>query len=252
MAKRSPLTLRSGASARGGQGFKILGAVSLALLLTACGTPKSRPAGSPHAVAPAISEAGSYHVDRAQSELRILVYRAGPMERLGHNHVIVNRAVDGAVAYAGDLSAASFSLSIPSAAFRVDDADMRAEEGADFAEDVSDDAKAGTLRNMLSAAVLDAAQFPDIAIRSISMSGTNGSPEATLNVRVAGHESRLVVPFTVDISPGRLVARGTLTLRQSALGLTPLSIFLGALRVQDEMRLKFKFVAVYEPGAGVH
>jgi hypothetical protein len=232
---------------RRGREFEILGAVSLALLLAACGAPKSRPVGSPHPVAPAISQAGSYYVDRAQSELRILVYRAGPMGRLGHNHVIVNRAVDGGVVYAGDLSAASFSLSIPSAAFRVDDADMRGEEGADFAEDVSDDAKAGTLHNMLSAAVLDAVQFPDIAIRSVAMTGTNGSLEATLKVSVAGHESMLVVPFTVDISPGRLTARGALSLRQSALGLTPLSIFLGALRVQDEMRVKFRFVVVQEP-----
>jgi polyisoprenoid-binding protein YceI len=237
---------------RGGRGFKILGGVSLALLLAACGAPKSRPAPSPRPVAPAISQAGSYHVDPAQSELRILVYRAGAMERLGHNHVVVNRAVDGGVAYAGDLSAASFALSIPSAAFRVDDADMRAEEGADFAEDVSDDGKAGTLRNMLSATVLDAAQFPDTTIRSVSITSTGGSLEATLKVSVAGHESTLVVPFTVDISPGRLTARGTLTLRQSALGLTPISIFLGAIRVQDEMRVKFRFVAVQKPGAGAN
>jgi polyisoprenoid-binding protein YceI len=243
MAKHSPLGSHPGASGLGGRGFKILGA-SLVLLLTACNAPKSRPAGSPHPVAPAISQEGSYHVDRAQSELRILVYRAGPMERLGHNHVVVNRSVDGRVAYAGDLSAASFSLSIPSTAFQVDDADLRAEEGADFAEDVSDDARAGTRRNMLSAAVLDAVQFADIAIRSVAVTDTNGSLEATLKVRVAGHESTLVVPFTVDISPGRLTACGALTLRQSALGLTPLSIFLGALRVQDEMRVKFRFVAV--------
>jgi polyisoprenoid-binding protein YceI len=243
MAQHSPLDSCPGARRRGDRGFKILGA-SLALLLTACGAPKSRPAGSPHPVAPAVSQAASYHLDRARSELRILVYRAGPMERLGHNHVIVNRAVDGGVAYTGDLAGASFSLTVPSAAFRVDDAGMRAEEGADFSEDVSDDAKAGTLHNMLSPAVLDAAQFPDIAIRSVAIINTNGSLEATLEVSVAGHESTVVAPFTVDISPGKLTARGALTLRQSALGLTPLSIFLGALRVQDEMRVKFRFVAV--------
>jgi polyisoprenoid-binding protein YceI len=116
---------------------------------------------------------------------------------------------------------------------------LRAEEGTDFAEDVADDAKAGTLHNMLSAAVLDAVQFPDTTIRSVAVTSKNGSLAATLKVSIAGHESMLVVPFTVDISPGRLTARGALTLRQSALGLTPLSIFLGALRVQDEMRIRF-------------
>jgi hypothetical protein len=53
---------------------------------------------------------------------------------------------------------------------------------------------------------------------------------------VAGHESPRVAPLTVDISPGHLSARGALTPGQSTLGLTPLDIFLGALRVQDEMR----------------
>jgi hypothetical protein len=41
---------------------------------------------------------------------------------------------------------------------------LRGEGGANFAVDVSDDAKAGTLRNMLSAAGLNAVQFPDTAI----------------------------------------------------------------------------------------
>ncbi len=60
---------------------------------------------------------------------------------------------------------------------------------------------------------------------------------------MAGHESTLAVPFTVDIAPGRLSAGGTFTVRQSALGLAPFSVLLGALRVQDEMRVKFEFVA---------
>jgi polyisoprenoid-binding protein YceI len=100
---------------------------------------------------------------------------------------------------------------------------------------------------MLSAAVLDAVQFPDMTIRSVAITNTSGSSAATVKVSVAGHESTLVVPFTVEISPGRLTARGALTLRQSALGLTPISIFLGALRVQDEMRVKLRLVAVQGP-----
>ncbi len=48
-----------------------------------------------------------------------------------------------------------------------------------------------------------------------------------------------MAPFTVDIAPGRLRASGTFTVRQSALGLAPFSVLLGALRVQDDMRVKF-------------
>ena len=63
-------------------------------------------------------------------------------------------------------------------------------------------------------------------------------------IQVAGHRSIRLVPFTLEVTPHRLVARGELNVSQSSLGLTPFSIFLGALKVQDEMRVKFKFVEV--------
>jgi polyisoprenoid-binding protein YceI len=226
--------------------IKSCGAFILALLLAACGAPSSRQS-TPHgstSPAPPATPGVSYRIDAAQSELRILVYRAGPLASLGHNHVIVNRALGGWVKYAGAATAASFSLNIPAAGFVVDDARVRREEGADFAEDIADDAKSGTLSNMLSAAVLDAAQFPVVTVRSVAVRGTDDALEATLAVNVAGHESTLVVPFSVDGSTRRLTASGALTMRQSALGLTPFSVLMGALRVQDEMRVKFKFVAV--------
>ena len=227
--------------------IKSYGAVILALLLVACGAPSSRPSmprGSTSPANPPGTSGVSYRIDAAQSELRILVYRAGPLASLGHNHVIVNRALGGWVRYAGVATAASFSLNVPAAGFVVDDARLRREEGADFAEDIPDDAKSGTLSNMLSAAVLDAAQFPAVTVRSVAVRATDAALEATLAVNVAGHESTLVVPFSVDGSARRLTASGALIMRQSALGLTPFSVLLGALRVQDEMRVKFKFVAV--------
>jgi len=226
--------------------FRSYCAVVLALLLlAACGAPQSRRA-EPQRPAGAIQPpppGALYRIDPAQSELRILVYRAGPMAQLGHNHVIVNRSLGGWVRYAGTASAASFFLSVPAAGFAVDDPALRREEGADFAEDASDDAKSGTLRNMLSPAVLDAAQFPAITLRSLAVTAAHGALEASVSVEVAGHQSTLAVPFTADIAPGRLSAGGTFTVRQSALGLAPFSVMLGALRVQDEMRVKFKFVA---------
>jgi len=226
--------------------FKGFGAATLALLLVACGAPKSRQAPAHGTVSPATpqSTAGRvYRIDPAQSELRVLVYRAGPMAALGHNHVIVNRALGGWVTYAGEASAASFTLVAPAAGFAVDEAAARREEGADFAQDIPDDAKSGTLRNMLSPALLDAANFPEITVRSEQITGGGAALAATVTVNVAGRESRLTVPFTVDISADRLRAAGEFELRQTAVGLTPLSVLLGALRVEDQMRVKFKFVA---------
>lgn len=197
-----------------------------------------------------------YHVDETQSELRILVYRGGPLARLGHNHVMVNRKLRGAVNLATAAGASTFWLNVSPAAFTVDESSARAEEGADFAGDVPDDAKLGTLQNMLSAAVLDAAEFPVITVKSVALAnpqgatgatdaaGATGSMVASLAISVAGHESTVDVPFALQMDSGRLSATGVLELRQSALGLTPYSLMLGALQVQDQLTVKFKIVAV--------
>jgi hypothetical protein len=204
-----------------------------------------------------------YRVDEAQSELRVLVYRAGPLARLGHNHVVVNRNLRGAVNLAGVAGAPAFWLSVPSAEFTVDEPLARAEEGADFAAAVPDDARSGTLQNMLSAAVLDAAEFPAITVKSVAVASPQGAEDpgaagatgatgataatrtmvASVTIGVAGHESTIDVPFALQMESGRVSATGTLELRQSALGLTPYSLMLGALQVQDSMTVKFKIVA---------
>ncbi len=222
-------------------------AAMLALLLASCGAPKSRPSpptGGAASAQPPSTPAGVYRIDPVHSELRVLVYRSGPMAALGHDHVIVNRALGGWVQFGGAATGASFSLTVPAAGFVVDDAAARREEGPQFAEEIPEDAKAGTLRNMLGPAVLDAGRFPAISIRSVAVTEARGTLEAQLAVNVAGHDSTLLVPFSLERSSGRLTASGALTLRQSDLGLTPFSVFLGALRVQDEMHVSFNLVAV--------
>ena len=221
-------------------------AAFFAVLAAGCGAPASRQA-TPHeginAASPRANAGPIYRIDASQSELRILVYRAGPMAMLGHNHVIVNRSLGGWVRYAGTVPEASFALTVPDAGFVVDDDGARREEGADFTEETPEEAKSGTMRNMQSPAVLDTAEFPEITLTSVTVTGAPGELMATVTVSVAGHESTLEVPFTLDISPGRLTASGALWVRQSALGLTPLSVMMGALRVRDDMHIKFRFVA---------
>jgi hypothetical protein len=238
--------------------LKTCAMICAAALLAACGTPKARQTHEGGVVAPIPTQpsagVAAYHIDSAQSELRVLVYTAGPMARLGHNHVIVNRAVSGWVDTAGAAAAESFTLQVPVADFVVDDAQTREAEGPDFSREVTEDARAGTRHNMLSAALLDADRFPTITLSSITVTpaagiqgpGTQAPIKlvATLAVQVAGHACKLMVPFTLEISVGRISASGTAVLRQSDMGLTPISVMLGALQVQDELTVKFKLVAL--------
>lgn len=188
----------------------------------------------------------SYTIDAGRSELRILVYRAGPLARFGHNHVMVNRAVRGAVSVT-ERGAARLTLEVPVAAFAVDELAARQEEGADFGGEIPEDAKAGTLHNMLSAAVLDAVEFPLISVKATATDGAQASGTrhlvATVAFSIAGQESSLDVPFVLENDSSSLSATGSLELRQSALGLTPYSLMLGALQVQDAITIKFRLVA---------
>jgi YceI-like protein len=219
------------------------------LMLAACAAPRPRQEEPP---APAPPEAnlqslpapGQYPIDSQGSELRLLVYRAGPLANLGHNHVMVDRAVTGRVQIGADLSASSFSLRLRGDDFEIDDAQARREEGGDFPGDVPEDAKAGTRRNMLGSAVLNAGEYPDITVQSLSLTGTLAALNADLEISAAGRTSRISVPFTLQGDAHHLVAAGSMELRQTALGLTPYSLLHGALQVQDAMQLKFKFTVM--------
>jgi hypothetical protein len=232
--------------------LKSVGIAVLAIGLAACGAPRPHPSApanpsvppQPNAPSAGLSlpAPGNYQIDTSSSELRLLVYRAGPLSSLGHNHVMVSRAVSGSVQLAGSLPASTFSLSVPAMSFMVDDAQSRREEGSDFPGEIPDDAKSGTLNNMLSPAVLDAAKFPVITVKGAALSGAPGALTATLTFEVAGHVSTVAAPFALQGDSHRLTGSGSLELRQTALGLKPFSVGLGALQVQDAMRVKFKIV----------
>jgi hypothetical protein len=229
--------------------FKRIGIALVVLGLGACGAPRQRPPAPPTPNQPAPSllalpAPGTYQIDSSMSELRVLVYRAGALAPLGHNHVLVNRAVSGSVQIAAILSASSFSISMPVKSFIVDESQARSEEGSDFPDRVPEDAKAGTFSNLQSAMVLNAVQFPVITVKSMAITSTQGALSAAMTINVAGHESMVHAPFTLLSDAHRMTAAGSLELKQTDIGLVPYSLMLGALQVQDAMRLKFKFVVL--------
>jgi hypothetical protein len=223
--------------------------VVMVLALAACAAPHPRrltaAGASPSGTSlQALPPPGDYKIDSGASELRLLVFRGGPLARLGHNHVLVNRAVTGHAQIGDAIASTSFSLSVPAGAFSVDDAQARRDEGDDFPGEIPEDAKEGTRHNMLSAAVLNAAQFPDISVTSSALSGTLDSVTAEVEISAAGHSSRILVPVTLQGDAQHFVATGSMELRQTALGLAPYSLMGGALQVLDTMQLRFKIMVV--------
>ncbi len=190
-------------------------------------------------------EGRPYDVLGSESLLTVVVYRAGPLARSGHNHVITSHDLAGTFYVPAELSRASFELHVPVAGFSVDEPQSRAAEGADFPPEVPPAAIAGTRRNMLGEAVLAAERFPEIILTAsrINLSAEPQHAWTELEARVRGqsHSVRLAVSFELDAE--RLSITGSLPLKQTELGVTPLSALMGALQVQDEMRVRFHIVA---------
>ena len=227
--------------------FNRIAAAVLVLSLAACAARHPRPVAPEVPVLPslqALPAPGEYPIDSGASELRLLVYRAGPLANLGHNHVMVNRAMTGVAQIGTGAASSSFSLSMRADGFAIDEAQSRQEEGDDFPGDIPEDAKAGTRRNMLSSAVLNAAEFPDITVKSTSLTGTLNEMNADLEISAAGHTSRISVPLSLQGDAHHFIAAGSMELRQTALGLSPYSLLHGALQVQDAMQLKFKITVL--------
>ena len=227
--------------------FKRIAIAALGLSLSACAAPRLHPSVPRPPIHPSLGlqslpPPGTYKIDSGNSELRILVYRAGSLANLGHNHVMVNRAVTGFVQVGSDIAASSFSLSMTVEGFAVDGSYARREEGSDFPGYIPEDARSGTRRNMLSAALLNAAEFPVITVTGVTLTGTLNALSADLTISVAGHEAKISAPCTLQGDAHQLTATGSMELRQTAIGLTPYSLLHGALQVQDAMQLKFSMV----------
>lgn len=232
--------------------FQLLSAsVAGFLLLPLAGCPTHPQSPEPAAsskiapVAPPQRHEGRpFDVASRESLLTILAFRGGTLAKFGHDHVIASHDVGGTFYVPDDVSHSTFELHIPVAQLAIDEPDLRAQEGPDFPKDVPDSAKEGTRRNMLSEALLDGEQYADIALVSQHVEITSGSQvRADVQITVRGQTHTVSVPVTYSLANGELTASGELPLKQTDLGLTPFTAMLGALAVQDEMRVKFRFIA---------
>jgi polyisoprenoid-binding protein YceI len=229
--------------------LKNAAAAVLILCLAACAAQRPRPAApqsvpQPAAGAQVLPAPGAYQIDSGESELKVLVYRAGPLANLGHNHVMVNHHVTGQAQIGTNISSSSFSLKVPVEDFAVDEPLARREEGGDFPGEIPEDARSGTRRNMLGPALLNAAEYPAISVTCTAIDETEGALTAYLTVSVAGQEAKVTAPFTLTSDAHHLTAVGSVELRQTAIGLKPYSLMHGALQVQDAVRVKFKFAVL--------
>ncbi len=195
-------------------------------------------------LAPLVTTGATHYVILSDlSDVRFLVYRRGPLAAFGHNHVIRAGSVRGDIYLNHNFELSGFALTLPVAGFRVDEPADRAVEGAAFATQPPAAAIAGTAKHMLGPAVLDAARYPDIRVRSVGLVGPEWGPEVTIRIELRGTHRELTVPIALNKCGERLTATGTFQFRQTDFGIKPFSILGGGLRVADTVTVRFHIIA---------
>lgn len=189
------------------------------------------------------STAETFRIDGDASQVTILVYRAGPLSRLGHNHVITSRDLEGRVWLNDREGRSAIELSLPLQRLLIDDPAAREAAGPDFPGEIPPDDIAGTRKNMLGESLLDAAHYPMLRVRAQTAGDIESGPVLRAAVTVRGRVHTVDFPISVERDGDRLVAVGETTVDHTELGLEPFSVMMGALSVDEEIRLAYRIVA---------
>lgn len=185
-----------------------------------------------------------YAVDAAASEVRIFVFRGGSAPTRGKNHVLTTPDLQGFVALRSALPTdASFMLGFRAEALALDDPALRKKIGGSFAKPLSDDQIAGTRDNMLGESVLDVERYPEIVLRSVETGGDWPLLVARVEVALHGRTQAYDSLLEVRRDEGRLSAEGSLVIRQTDFGITPMSVLGGLLGLQDAIGVRYRVVA---------
>jgi hypothetical protein len=189
----------------------------------------------------AVGEA--YSVDPSRSEVFWRISKAGVMARFGHNHVISARQFSGTVLVPADRTQSRFELEIPVAALVVDEPELRARFGEEFASVPSEADIQGTRNNMLGDGVLKAAMFPVVRVRGGELMGDGAAQTAAIQIEILGNTFDFRVPCAVTFEEGSLEARGEFGLDHAELGMMPFSALGGALQVGERLEFTYRIRA---------
>lgn len=180
-----------------------------------------------------------FRIDGAASLVTVYVYRDGPLARLGHDHVVASRDVQGFAAAPTDPMRARADLRMPVATLIVDAADLRAAAG--FESEPAADDIAGTRENMQTS--LDADAFLAIEL-SATLAAPLPEPRLSIELRLHGVTRAFDVPVALSTDADRLEVSGSFEIRQSEFGIEPFSVFGGALKVADRLNVAFRLRAL--------
>jgi polyisoprenoid-binding protein YceI len=185
-----------------------------------------------------------YAIDTGASDLHWLVYKAGTLSRLGHNHTIAVTDLHGSVwKNDANLAASRFEMEFSVAKLVIDDPALRATLGADFSSVPTAKDIEGTRGNMLGDRVLDGEKFPTIRIVGTGPAARDGAQTMAATVEILGRSVPLTIPTHVAVDGDEITATGEFELNHADLGMKPFTVMLGALAVGEKLSFNYTIKA---------
>lgn len=188
--------------------------------------------------------AQSFRILPEQSEIRILLYRAGLLSNFGHNHVIVSQNIEGGGTINFEaLQNSSFLLKFPVEALIVDQQEHRQQEGEGFESVATESDIADIREEMLGEDILNAKQFSHVLVQSKKVTGKLPDPRVLVTIKIREATQEMEIPITLQKNGKQVIANGTIELKQTDFGIEPISLFLGSIQVKDTFRIKFQIIS---------
>ncbi|MBB3120776.1 YceI family protein [Pseudoduganella violacea] len=172
-----------------------------------------------------------FKINAEESLIAVTVRTGGLLARIGHDHVVAVRKLEGYAAPGLQRADLRFRLD----EMTVDESALRAEAGLKTSP--SEDAIAGTRRNMLTR-TLDAEHHPWVLLQILRKDDVLDAA-----VTLHGVTRNYQIPARIAVTPRGLSASGTLVFKQSDFGIVPFAVLGGALAVKDELELRFTVTA---------
>lgn len=165
-------------------------------------------------------DAGVHVIDTEHSTLTVRVSKSGLFSAFGHEHEI--RAA---------IEQGSFRANPPMVEFTVDSRNLRVVD-----KDVSDEDRLRIQETMLGPKVLDTQQFPNIRFRSNQIDPPKDGKWAIHGELSLHGQTR---PILVRVEQKGDHYWGSVELRQTDYGITPVTVAGGTVKVKDELRVEF-------------
>jgi len=161
-------------------------------------------------------------MDPERSFCTVRVFKAGMFSAFGHEHEVRAPLSEGTVQ---EGEAARVELRVEARQLKVLDPGRPEQERAEVQQ------------TMLSPKVLDSERFPEIRFRSTTVE-TKGADDWQVRGELMLHGQTHPLVMEVTRKEGRY--RGTVALKQTDFGITPVRVGGGTVKVKDEVRVEFE------------